>query len=232
MCPARTRWDVPKHKGISVFLVDLRWAGIEIRPIKQINGGAEFCEEFFTDVVVPAENLIGTENEGWRVARGLLEIEHAWVGRSGGGGTSLGGVDDLVSLARHRGLDRDPSVRREIAAIHAAQEVQGLTAIRLSHAMASGQMNQGYGGALKLGTANMAQRRAELGLRLAGTTGVTWHENSEDREWSKAFLSSRSSSIAGGTNEVQRNNVSERGLGLPREPSTDRELPFSEVLRH
>src|SRR5581483_8157798 len=83
LCPVRTRWDVPKHKGISVLIIDLKSPGLEIRRIKQIDGGAEFCEEFFTDVSVPVANLVGEENEGWRVARGLLEIEHAWVGRGG-----------------------------------------------------------------------------------------------------------------------------------------------------
>ena len=104
LCPVRTRWDVPKHKGISVLIVDLKSPGIDIRRIKQINGGAEFCEEFFTDVVVPASNLVGEENEGWRVARGLLEIEHAWVGR-GGARTGAGqGVGPLVSLAKRKGF--------------------------------------------------------------------------------------------------------------------------------
>ena len=82
LCPVRTRWDVPKHKGISMLIVDLRSPGIEVRRIKQIDGRADFCEEFLADVVVPATNLVGEENEGWRVTRGLLEIEHSWAGRS------------------------------------------------------------------------------------------------------------------------------------------------------
>ena len=81
LCPVRTRWDVPKYKGISVLILDLRSPGVEIRRIKQIDGGAEFCEEFFTNVVVPVDNLVGEENAGWHVARKLLEIEHGWIGQ-------------------------------------------------------------------------------------------------------------------------------------------------------
>lgn len=107
LCPVRTRWDVPKHKGISMLILDLKTPGIEVRRIRQLNGGAEFCEEFFTDVMVPAENLVGDENEGWRVARGLLEIEHAWVGRGGAPSTAPKGVDRIVSLVSARGLGGD-----------------------------------------------------------------------------------------------------------------------------
>ena len=230
LCPVRTRWDVPKHKGISVLIIDLRSPGIEIRRIKQINGGAEFCEEFFTDVAVPAANLVGAENEGWRVARGLLEIEHGWVGRGGARSSHDSGVGSLVSLARRRGLDQDQGVRRQIGGMHAAGEVQKLVAVRVSNGIAAGKMRAGYGSLLKLGNDILTQRRAELGLRLAGSRGVTWAPGEDDTdEWSNAFLSSRSASIAGGTDEIQRNNVSERVLDLPREPAFDRDIPFNQV---
>jgi len=231
MCPARTNWDVPKHKGISVFIVDLGTPGIEIRPIKQINGGAEFCEEFITDAVVPAENLIGDENEGWRVARGLLDIEHEWVGRSGGGGSRAAGVGGLVGLAKRRGLDGDVSVRRQIAQIHTLERVQALVAKRVSNGIAAGHLEHGYGGMLKLGNDITSMRRAELGLSLAGSRGIAWRDDHEAKP-AQTYLGSRSDSIAGGTDEIQRNNLSERGLGLPREPSVDRDIPFKEVLRN
>ena len=114
LCPVRTRWDVPKHKGISVLIVDLKTPGIEVRRIRQMNGGAEFCEEFFTDVMVPAENLVGDENEGWRVARGLLEIEHAWVGRGGAADHRPEGRRAGSSpWSPTRGLGADEGIRRE-----------------------------------------------------------------------------------------------------------------------
>lgn len=231
LCPVRTRWDVPKHKGISVLIMDLKAPGIEIRRIKQINGGSEFCEEFFTDAVIPVSNLVGEENEGWRVARGLLEIEHAWVGRGGagnrGGGKGLGG---FVSLAKRRGIDRDQGVRRQIVGLHVDAEVQNLVAVRVSNGVAAGKLLAGYGSLLKLGNDIQAQRRAELGLLLAGGEGAAWGPDQRGAaQWSNSFLSSRSASIAGGTDEIQRNNVSERVLGLPREPMFDRDLPFNQV---
>lgn len=229
MCPARTRWDVPKHQGITMFIVDLHSPGVEIRPIRQINGGADFCEEFLTDVAVPAGNVIGGENEGWRVARGLLEIEHAWVGRSGGGTRGPTGVEELVSLAHRRGLQGDVAVRRRIAAVHAAGRVHELVVARVSNGMVEGKLDPGLGGILKLGSDINSQRRAELALELAGAEGVAWPAGHPDSEWGRAYLTSRSASIAGGSDEIQRNNVGERALGLPREPALDRDVPFNQV---
>ena len=233
LCPVRTRWDVPKHKGISVLIIDLRTPGIDIRRIRQINGGAEFCEEFFTDVMVPAENLMGEENEGWRVARGLLEIEHAWVGRGGARSTAPKGVGRIVSLASDRGLGADEGVRREVVAVHIASTAQQLVSARVSDAVASGALVPGYGSLLKLGNDLLARRESELALRLAGSEGVTWRpDHPEEGEWSEQFLFLRRTTIAGGTSEIQRNNVSERVLGLPREQASDRDVPFNEVAHN
>jgi alkylation response protein AidB-like acyl-CoA dehydrogenase len=204
MCSARTRWDVPKHKGISVFIVDLRAPGVDIRPIHQINEGSEFCEEFLTDVRVPAANLVGDENDGWRVTRGL---------------------------------DGDQATRRLIADIHARRLVQSLAATRIANAMETGERDKSYGGVLKLTSTDLLQRRSEVGLAIAGSNGIAWpaaHADdaaSESKVWSLAFLTARSFSIAGGTTEVQRNNVGERALGLPREPSVDHDVPFDTVRR-
>jgi alkylation response protein AidB-like acyl-CoA dehydrogenase len=230
LCPVRTRWDVPKHKGISVLIVDLKTPGIEIRRIKQMDGGSEFCEEFFSDVVVPAANLVGEENEGWRVARGLLEIEHAWVGRGGGRKATTRGVAPLVSLARSKGLAHDQGVRRKIATLHVESAVQALVSARVSVAVANRKLAPGYGSLLKLGNDVVTQRSAELALELAGGRGVTWKDGETDGvELAAEFLNSRSVSIAGGTDEIQRNNASERVLGLPREPTFDRDVPFNQT---
>jgi alkylation response protein AidB-like acyl-CoA dehydrogenase len=141
-------------------------------------------------------------------------------------------MDDLVALARARGLDRDEGVRRRIAQIYADMRAQSLVAVRVSNAMAAGKLNHGHGGMLKVGGDTLQQRRAEFALSLAGSSGIAWREGDLASEWSHSYLSSRSASIAGGTDEIQRNNVSERALGLPREPSVDRDIPFNEVLRN
>ena len=238
LCSTRTSWDVPKHRGISVFIIDLRWPGIEIRPIRQINEGSEFCEEFFTDVVVPAANLVGEENDGWRVTRGLIEIEHEYVGRSGDAGAPTpGGIQELVGLARSRGLAHDQATRRAVADIHVRTLVQELASVRISNAMNKGQLDPGYGGVLKLTSSDLLQRRSEIALAIAGSGGVAWAagsngEHPAEKVWSLEFLTARSFSIAGGTTEVQGNNVGERALGLPRAPSIDRDIPFNEVPRN
>ena len=231
LCPVRTSWDVPKHRGLSLLIVDLRSPGLEIRRIKQVNGEAHFCEEFLTDVLVPVTNLVGDENEGWRVIRGLLEIEHAWVGRGGAKrADARSDVSDLVALASRRGRAGDTEVRRRVASVHVDVQVQKLVSIRVSKGIETGRLDPGYGSLLKIGNDHVIQSGTALGLDLAGSGGVTWDPTDPAAgEMTQTFLTSRSVSIAGGSAEILRNNVSEKVLGLPREPSSDRDLPFNQV---
>jgi len=231
LCPVRTDWDRPKHRGISLLIVDLRSPGLELRPIRQINGEAHFCEEFLTDVLVPADNLVGAENDGWRVIRGLLEIEHAWAGRGGPKRVDFRqDVGDLVALAKTRGLAADPGIQRQVTALHVALLVQQLVSARVSRGMETGKLGHGYGSMLKIGNDFIAQRAAEAGLALAGTDGVTWPAgDAAGGAWAHAYLTSRSAPIAGGSAEIVRNNVSEGVLGLPREPGFDKSLPFRQT---
>jgi len=139
-------------------------------------------------------------------------------------------VAPLAELARLKGLDQDQGVRRQIAGLHVAASVQKMVATRVSDGIARGQLVPGYGSLLKLGTDIVQQRQAEFGLSLSGGSGVAWPpEASAWSEWSHTYLFSRQYSIGGGTDEIQRNNVSERVLGLPREPMFDRDVPFNEV---
>ena len=230
LCPARTRWDVPKHRGITMFILDMRSPGVEVRPIRQINGGQDFCEEFLTDVVVPAHRVVGKVDEGWRVARGMLEIEHAWVGRSGGGVIRRpSGVEELLALAQRRGRAFDAGVRRGVASLYALSRVHEAMSVQLSKAIEDGEASPGLSGVLKLGADLVWQRRGELGLDLAGRDAVAWEPGDPAGDWARDYLTSRSASIAGGTDEIQRNNVGEVALGLPREPSADRDVPFDQV---
>lgn len=213
-----------------MLIVDLKSPGVEIRRIKQIDGRTKFCEVFLTDVVVPAAHLVGEENDGWRAARGLLEIEHSWSGRSrsrvADGNRS---VAPLVSMAT-RGVGVNAGVRRSIVTLHVASVTQRLLSERISRAVASGTIPNGYGGLVKLGNDIITQRRGELALALSGCDGVTWAaDHPLGRQWSDVYLQSRSATIRGGTVEIQRNNVSERVLGLPREPAPDIGAPFNEI---
>lgn len=231
LCPVRTTWDAPKHRGVSLLIVDLRSPGIEIRPIREITGEAVFCEEFFTDVVVPASNLVGEQDGGWGVVRGLLEIEHAWVGRGGAKRVDFRkDVSDLVALAKARGLSSDLGVRRKVVGLHVTLEVQKLVSARVSHGVATGKLHHGYGSLLKLGNDFLAHRGAEMALAMAGDEGVTWDPSDPDGgSWATAYLTSRSASIGGGTTEIMRNNVSEKVLDLPRDPGSDRGVPFNQI---
>jgi alkylation response protein AidB-like acyl-CoA dehydrogenase len=243
MCLARTNWDAPKHKGLSMFAVPLSDPRVTIEPIVGAEGGpAHFFQEFFDDVAVPAENLIGDENDGWRVAHTLLFHERnatAGVGHGlglGGGGErssdNESGVEDLIDYARRGGTLGDPVVRQLIAQAYVDEVVRGQAGARVAIGMRRGAFEGDWGSLLKLGLAVDTLRRAEIGLAVAGADGIIWREDDNDAAGAgRSWLTARNISIAGGTNEMQRNIVSERLLDMPREPATDRDAPFSEVLR-
>jgi len=232
-CYVRTATDVPKHKGISVLIIDMRSAGIEVRPLRQISGGSEFAEVFFTDVRVPARNLVGDLNDGWRVTMGSLAHERGglWVQ---GVATIEHNLADLVSMAVKRGMAGDQTVRRRLAA--AAAQVQSMRALGYK-GFASFASGLGAGGAgavggagqgraapehsyLKLATSEMGKSLFELGLDLLGPYGaVTDAERAEQGgRWIGGYFMSFANTIAGGSSEIQRNIIAERILGLPRGP--------------
>jgi len=243
MCLARTDWEVPKHRGLSMFAVPLKDDRVTIEPIVGIEGGpARFFQEFLDDVVVPAENLVGAENEGWSVAHTLLLHERnasAGVGHGLGlGGLAEQGVDaqgvaDLVGYAGRSGSVADPGARQQIAEAYVAERAAAHLAERVTVGMRVGAFEGDWGSLLKLGLAVDGLRRAEIGITVARADGVIWTDGSPDDGGAagRAWLGARANSIAGGTNEMQRNIVSERLLGMPREPATDRDVPFSEVVR-
>jgi alkylation response protein AidB-like acyl-CoA dehydrogenase len=247
MCLARTNWEAPKHKGLSMFAVPLSAPGVTIQPIVGSAGGpAHFFQEFFDDVAIPVGNLVGDECDGWRVAHTLLFHERnatAGVGHGlglGGGrersGATGTGVEDLVALARRSGAIGDPAVRHLVAQAYVDDVVRAQVNARVAAGMRVGALVGDWGSLLKLGLAIDTLRRAEIGLAAAGADGVIWTDDQPPGAESAAaaghaWLTARNISIAGGTNEMQRNIVSERLLGMPREPATDRDVPFSAVVR-
>lgn len=245
MCLARTDWEAPKHRGLSMFALPLRDPSVTIEPIVGIEGGpAHFFQEFLDDVTLPLDHLIGTENDGWSVAHSLLFHERnatAGVGhglglgggRGEGGGAGGHGVEDLVDMARRSGTIGDHAVRQLIGEAFVAQEVRRHANDRVTVGMRTGAYKGDWGSLLKLGLALDTLRRGEIGIQIAGADGVVWTEADDETEdgAGRAWLGARSISIAGGTNEMQRNIVSERLLDMPREPSSDRDVPFNEVVR-
>ena len=223
---ARTDLDQPKHRGISMFILDMNAPGVEIRPIHQIDGGMRFNEVFFTDVRIPADHQIGPINEGWRLATAMLMYERVAIG----GGQSLGinhdRADLLIKEAKRRGKLDDSVLRQELMKLYAAEVCQSLIGMQTRAALQAGK-TPGPGGSLgKLAGANIAATYRGLSLGVVGVEGVAWESNSR---WATEALGTFASGIAGGTDQIQRNIIGERVLGLPREPSVDKDLPFRDL---
>jgi alkylation response protein AidB-like acyl-CoA dehydrogenase len=242
MCLARTDWDVPKYAGLTMFIVPMHTPGVSPRPLRQITGDAEFCETFLDDVRVPAKNVLGVPGGGWSVVQTWLTYEHGGIDEGDQSARGLGGnklttnlvdsarPDGLVSIAESRGLDDDPLVRDELARHFIGEAMVGLAGRHLGIAMRDGRISGHAGSMVKVALGTQSQARTKAAVDLAGMAGVAWDAaDPEGDVLAKAMLESRSHSIAGGTNEIQRNNTGDRVLGLPREPAVDRGVPFRDV---
>ena len=214
----RTDPDVPKHKGLSGFVVDMRAPGVEIRPLRQMTGGASFNEVFFTDVRVPADHLLADVNQGWTVALTTLMNERASIGGGSAGGGSVG-TGRLMEMLRHFGRDGDPVTRQRLADVYIHSKVSGYTSLRAMEKIKAGQLPGPEMSIGKLSLTNNLRRISDLvslvlGPRLVADTG----------EWgtyafAELVLGVPGIRVAGGTDEIMRNIVAERVLGLPKEPS-------------
>lgn len=214
----RTDPDQPKHRGLTGFMVDMHAPGVEVRPLRQMTGGASFNEVFFTDVRVPDSHLLGDVNGGWTVALTTLMNERASIG-GGGGGVSLPQSTRLIEAARSVGKQDDPLIRQQLAEIVINERVAGYTNRRAMANLAAGQLP---GPEMSMGklslTANMV-RTYELvssifGPALVADTGV-WGTYA----WNQYLMGVPGMRIAGGSDEVMRNILGERVLGLPKEPA-------------
>ncbi|MEO1061070.1 MAG: acyl-CoA dehydrogenase family protein [Actinomycetota bacterium] len=227
---ARTDADQPKHRGISMFIVDMRAPGVEIRPIHQIDGGMHFNEIFFTDVRIPANWQVGPLNEGWRLATAMLMYERVAIGTGAKSGVTTPTYDMLASLAKRRGRTDDPVVRQELMKVYSEETAKSLVSMRTRAELKAGRA-PGPGGSLgKLHGAVIARMTRSLALELDGPAGLAWGGDDESgSKWSTLVLRSFSANIAGGTDEIQKNIIGDRVLGLPREPSVDKDVPFSSL---
>jgi acyl-CoA dehydrogenase len=219
-----------KHAGITYFIVDMEADGVEIRPIKQINGGRSFNEVFFNDVRIPHENIVGKENDGWRGAITTLMNERASIG-SGSGGV---GVRDLLRLARKTdwegspALD-DPAVRQRIADFYVKTKGLEYTGYRTLTAISRGQTPGPESSIGKLVGAPLRQDMASFAMDLEGALGTLYE--GDDAAWQRSWLASPGLRLAGGTDEILRNIVAERVLGLPGEIRVDKKLAFQDIPR-
>lgn len=234
MCLARTDWDAPKHRGLTWFAVPTDADGLTIRRIKQINGSAEFCEEFLDDVVVTNDDIIGEVNHGWAVTQTMLVYER------GAGESNVSTLEprdlapDLVELAGRVGRTDDPAVRQAIARAHINDYAQFHLGRRIAERLrASATPDAAVAAYSKLAAGTLAPIRARLALEVGGSETLAWAKgDKEARRPATDYLNGRQISIAAGTNEMQRNGIGERVLGLPREPSFDSTKPFNEVMQN
>jgi alkylation response protein AidB-like acyl-CoA dehydrogenase len=236
ICLARTDWDAPKHRGLTMFKVPLRNERVTVRPVREINGSAEFCEEFLDDVIVTDEMVIGEVNAGWPIANAMLAIERSGVAGQinvgGDGGSQRGLAPDLVELASTRGTIGDKAIRQLIARAHINDYMQGELARRVSTAIMGGSASPSIASYIKLGLGLAQPQRAALAMEIGGRSAMAWSATDDGGSAAAVnFLNGRIMSIAGGSNQIQRNIISERILGLPREPSVDSDKPFKAVLR-
>jgi alkylation response protein AidB-like acyl-CoA dehydrogenase len=249
MCLARTDWDVPKHRGLSMIAVPLKGTeGVVIEPIKQVTGvDAHFCQEFFDNVVLPADALIGAEHDGWAVAQTLLGYERLATTGAGHGygleGRAAQPADDgfgsisnramVAAAAARAGTHGDAGLRALVAESNIERTVARHANRRIMTGMRTGHFSAQWGSLLKLHLGVDSPRQAKIALAAFGSDGVIWDgDDPINHSAGDNWLNSRGISIAGGSNEMQRNILSERVLGLPREPSFDRDVPFNEVLRN
>ena len=234
---ARTDPDAPKHKGMTYFVMDMQAPGVEVRPLRQMTGDAEFNEVYMTDVRIPDAERLGDVGQGWAVSMTTLMNERVAIG-GGVAPRGSGPIAEAVRLYRERGAD--PATRDRLMQLWCSAEAARLTNMRASQMRKVG--NPGPEGSVaKLAFADLNKEIYSLCIDLMGLEGVLYpatYEMKRPEEASmgygdprKAFLRVRANSIEGGTSEIMRNILGERVLGLPGEPRVDKDLPWSKVPR-
>ncbi|HEX5366232.1 MAG TPA: acyl-CoA dehydrogenase family protein [Acidimicrobiales bacterium] len=223
VCLARTDPDAPPRRGISYLVVDMRSPGVEVRPLRQLTGESEFNEVFFTDVFVPSDQLVGPEHGGWRVANSTLSHERGTNPRQLVIHLQL--LEDLLALAEEQGSFDDERTARRLAQAFVEVRLFQLHNLRTVSRLARGDEPGPEGSSLKLYWSEMSKRFHRRALEVLGPAAPLWRgarRNPGDGRWQRSWLYYQGSSIWAGTNEIQRNIVGERVLGLPRPPARQR----------
>src|SRR5207253_600749 len=238
MLLARTDPDAPKHKGMTYFIVDMHAPGVEVRPLRQMTGDAEFNEVYFSDARIPDTMRLGDVGEGWRVAVATLMNERSAIGGNAAPTRGGGAVGRAVDLWKERG-DGDAATCDRVVSLWVDAELVRLTTVRAQQQRASGTPGpeESIG---KLASSELAKRINELSVDLLGPEGLLYSSYEMVRpesigqgsdEVARSFLRSRANTIEGGTSEIMRNILGERVLGLPGDVRVDKDLPWSKVPR-
>jgi acyl-CoA dehydrogenase len=226
---ARTDPDLPKHKGLTGFIVDMKAPGVEVRPLRQMTGGASFNEVFFTEVRVPDDHRLGDVNNGWNVALTTLMNERAAIGAGGGGGGGVNMFTRMIEMAKFYGVANDPVLRDELMQVIIHSRVSQYNNQRAMDAIKRGQLPGPEMSMAKLaGTMNM-RRMGDFISSLLGPKLVADSGEWGTYAWGQIILGTPGGRIAGGSDEVMRNIVGERVLGLPKDPGIDSTSPFRDL---
>jgi alkylation response protein AidB-like acyl-CoA dehydrogenase len=234
---ARTDPDVPKHAGLSYFLMPMSDPGVEVRPLRQLTGEAEFNEVFLTGVRVPDENRVGEEGDGWKVANATLMNERVAIGGASGRETGMVGV--VAAAWRDEPANRTPELHDRLLRLWVEAEVARLTGQRLRQKLAVGAPGP-EGSAMKLTFARLAQELSGLEVELRGEQGLRYDDwtltrpdkvDFTGRDTGYRYLRAKGNSIEGGTSEILRNIVAERVLGLPPEHRVDKDAAWKDLPR-
>ena len=258
---ARTDWDKPKHQGLSYFVLDIHQPGVTVQPLRQMNGHASFNQVFFTDAEVPPENLVSEVGRGWAVATTTLMHERRgadgisrWGQAPSGKGRvydeeraetatvmepykwypqRAGRVDLIVERAKATGRNTDPVVRQEIAKLLCLSKSAEWTSRRARAAQMQGRPQGPEGSLGKLISSHVARAAARVHTLISGADSMlTGEDGPMNGLIAEILVSVPAGSIAGGTDEIQRNIISERVLGMPKEPRTDNDRPFRDVPKN
>jgi alkylation response protein AidB-like acyl-CoA dehydrogenase len=235
---ARTDPDAPKHAGLTYFVLDMHAPGVEVRPLRQLTGEAEFNEVFLTDARVPDANRLGEVGAGWRVANATLMNERVAIGAASAAPRESGMIAAAAHAWREHPEARTPELHQRLLRLWARAEVARLAGQRMRQQLASGQPGPD-GSAVKLTFALLNQEISGFEIELAGADGLTYDDWTMRRAGSSdyargpayRYLRSKGNSIEGGTSEILRNIIAERVLGLPPEPRTDTGVPWKDLPR-
>ncbi|RAY16902.1 acyl-CoA dehydrogenase [Actinomadura craniellae] len=236
LCLARTNWEVPKHRGLTMFLVPTKAPGVTMNRIRMVNGVREFCEEFFDDVWVPDSAVVGEVDAGWTVASRQLFHERNSMGGgspyvSGRGHPRTVPKVTPLEIVRACGRTEDPRIRELVGEYLAMAAVQRQTSDRVTRAVGTGALDPAAVSLIRLLHAEGAQLSDDLAVRIAGA-GVATGTGAEPGVAGRVaigYLMRQSASLGGGSTEMARNVISERLLGMPREAAPDRDVPFKQV---
>ena len=237
LCLARTDWNVPKHEGLTMFLLPLRHPGITINRIQQVNGSVEFCEEFFDDVEVGDDAVVGEPGQGWEVASRQLYHERRSMGdgseyTSGPGITEAEDVSvDLLSLVERTNQEESERVREAIGRALVHRTVHGQLSEHVFHAVATGSLPPTAGSIIRLSMAAVHDVETDIALAVAGSAAVV-EDSAGQLDIGTRYLGRQIASIGGGTTEMARNVIGERVMNFPREHAADRGVPFNQVRRN